>query len=47
MISNKDIIIRLYNNYTKRFVGKIFIAIAVEMIAVMINVRNCPVEPGR
>ena len=32
MISNKDIIIRLYNNYTKRFVGKIFIAIFFSII---------------
>ena len=32
MISNKDIIIRLYNNYTKRFVGKIIIAIFFSII---------------
>tara|TARA_B100001121_G_C18674055_1_gene615359 strand:- start:259 stop:1995 length:1737 start_codon:yes stop_codon:yes gene_type:complete len=32
MISNKDIIIRLYNSYTKRFVGKIIIAIFFSII---------------
>ncbi len=32
MISNKDIIIRLYNSYTKRFVGKIIIAIFFSVI---------------
>ncbi len=32
MISNTDIIIRLYNSYTKRFVGKIIIAIFFSVI---------------
>ncbi len=35
MISNKDIIIRLYNNYTKRFIGKIVIAILFSIIVAL------------
>ena len=35
MTSNKDIIIRLYKNYTKRFVGKIIIAIVFSLIVAL------------